>query len=187
LDVGRVKCQRPKYVPREHEVRALAEAAPDEAMWAFTLVAGFSGLRLHEVAGLDVEDFDPCGRLTVRRGKGGYENEVSLLYEPGLCALEDVIAGRTSGQIFSTPRGHRWDRRFVWRLWGPMVATVGVPAACTFHALRHFHSCWLVERGGAPIDVAAQMRHHDNGELVRKLYARHRAFGASLDRLDGLR
>jgi integrase len=181
----RKRCQRPKYVPTELEVRALAEAAPDDRMWAFTLVAAFSGLRLFEVGALRVEDFDPAGSLVVRRGKGGYADEVSLLYEPGLGAIEDVLP--ESGLIWRTPRGNPWDRRFVWRLWGPMQERAGVPAACTFHALRHFHACWLLDKGAQMHDVGSQLRHHDNGELVRRLYGRQRSVDASLRRLDGLR
>lgn len=153
-------------------------------MRAFTLVAAFSGLRLFEVAALQRDDFDPKGSLMVRRGKGGFER-VSLLYEPGLGALECVLPD--SGRIWRSPRGHSWDRRLVSKLWKPMRLEVGLPDGATFHALRHFHACWLLDRGASVLDVSIQLGHQDNGVLVRRLYGRKRSAEAARGRLDGLR
>ena len=182
---ARAACQRPKYIPSEEEVRAICDQAPDLPERAFALVAAFSGLRLFEVGRLDREHFDAAGSLVVARGKGGYKDEVSLLYEPGLSAIEEVLPD--TGQIWATARGHRWDRRHVWRFWGAMVKRAGVDPACTFHALRHFHACWLLDRGASMLDVSIQLRHHDNGVLVQRLYGRHRSAVAARRRLDGLR
>jgi integrase len=173
-----------RYVPSEREVRELAEAAPTEAMGAFTLVAAFSGLRLFEVAALRREDFDSAGSLHVRCGKGGYERW-SLLYEPGLAAIEDVLP--RAGLVWRTSHGNRWDRRYVSRMWRGMRSEVGLPAAAVFHSLRHFHACWLLDRGAAVQDVAVQLGHHDRGELVQRRYGRMMSEDAARKRLGGLR
>jgi integrase len=52
----------------------------------------------------------------------------------------------------------------------------------TFHGLRHFHATLLLDRGVAVMDVAAQLGHSDNGELVRATYG-HPDVGAALERV----
>lgn len=177
-------CKRPIFVPTEEQVLELAEVARDDAMRTFTLVAAFSGLRLFEVAALERDDFNPAGNLHVRHGKGDRER-VSLLYEPGLGALEAFLATSTRRRIWRTSHGNAFDRRFVSRLWGQMRGEVGFDG--TFHALRHFHACWLLDKGASLVDVSIQLGHRDNGELVQRLYGRMRSVEAGLRRLDGLR
>lgn len=170
--------------PSVDEVLAVSAVFGDHAMRVFSLVAAFSGLRLFEVARLNVADVDlEHGRLVVTRGKGGYEDETSLLFEPGLSALAEFMPER--GRIFSTSVGTPFDRRHVARLWKPVARDVGI--SCTFHGLRHFHTCWLIDQGASDADVAIQLRHHDNGELVRRRYGRYRSTVEALRRLDGLR
>lgn len=180
----RKRCQRRREIvpPTFGQVLELAAAARDEGMRAFTLTAAFSGLRLFEVAALDVADLVD-GRLVVRRGKGGYVNEDSLLYEPGLSALTDFAAG--PGPIFRTAAAGEYSRQYVSRLWKPMREAVGFDG--TFHSLRHFHACWLLDQGAAIVDVAAQLRHHDRGRLVGEVYGRMLSRQAALGRLEGLR
>jgi integrase len=71
------------------------------------------------------------------------------------------------------------------REFGKVAERVGFNG--TFHALRHFHACWLIDGGATDLDVAAQLRHHDNGELVRRRYGRHRATSAALRRIERAR
>lgn len=195
--------------PTGQQVLDAAAAAP-APFGAFILTAAFSGLRLFEVAGIHVEDIDfPGERVMVRRGKGGYSGETSLIFEPALGALAAhlgvdtpftcpacggrAVRGRCgcgwrmpdTGRVFSTAVGTAFDRRHVARLWRPVAQVTGI--GCTFHGLRHFHACWLLDQGASVEDVAVQLRHHDNGELVRRVYGRYRSSRAALSRLDGLR
>ena len=181
---GRREVRPPSY----DEVLALAAVGRDEAMRVFTLVAAFSGLRLFEVAALEASDVTISGReLLVREGKGGFERR-SLLFEPGLSALDEFLAGiipaNNPGPIFKTERGTPYSRQHVSRLWIPMRRAVGVE--CTFHALRHFHACWLLDQGASVRDVSIQLGHHDNGELVRRTYGRHASEVAARARLKDL-
>jgi len=173
--------------PLPEEIEALLAAAPHEAMRVFALVGAYSGLRLFEIAALRPRAIDLAnGRITVEVGKGGYRDEVSLLYEPGLSALTEFMAGcRPDDLIWRTREGGAFSRQHVSRLWKGMRAAAGV--GCTFHALRHFHACWLLDKGAKVDDVAAQLRHHDHGRLVNEVYGRYRSRQAALDRLDALR
>lgn len=186
-------CQRREVIPPvETEVMGLLDAAPHATMATFAAVAAFSGLRLFEVAALELGDVDlDRGRLVVRRGKGrgpGDVPEDSLLFEPGLSALGIFLErgfAYERGPMFRTGLGTRYSRQHVSRLWAPMRRTAGVD--CTFHALRHFHACWLLDRGASITDVAKQLRHRDNGQLVQRVYGRWLSRKAALDRLEALR
>jgi integrase len=167
--------------PTEDEV-LVAAAHTSEQFGVFILTAAFSGLRLHEAANLHPEDLRD-GRLLVRRGKGGYEGEESVLFEPGRSAFEAWAEGR-EGLLFRTPRGHRYTRQHVHRLWSAAKRDAGLDPGIRFHDLRHAHACWLLDRGVSDEDVSAQLRHHDFGRQVKQTYGRFRSTEAALGRVE---
>jgi integrase len=178
-----------QHVPSEETVLEIA-AGLDPLRRAFVLTALYSGLRLFEVGLLERQDVEGHevgreggpGLLQVRRGKGGFER-VSLLYEPGLAALLEVLPAK--GLVFRTSTGRPWDRKYVSRWWREAADAAGCPA--TFHSLRHRHACWLIDRGATDADVALQLGHHDFGDLVRREYGRHRAELEARRRLEAIR
>lgn len=159
--------------PTETQVLELAGAADDPAMRVLTLVCAFSGLRQFEALALEARDVDRRGLLHVRRGKGGVAGW-SLLLEPGLSELVGILPD--VGRIFPA-----WDRRQVNHRWLRMRRRCGLEGV-RFHDLRHFHATLLVDRGIGELDVAQQLRHRDNGELVRRRYAHPDAL-AALERI----
>lgn len=194
---GRARIRKP---PTYEEVLRIAEEASTIGyrrwhgdLWAdrrkaFILGAAFSGLRLFEMAQLTATDVRggghvDRGRLHVRNGKGGFEG-YSLLFEPGWSAVMKVCP--PTGYIFydSIHDAWLWDRRRI-REWFS-VAAARAEVDCTFHTLRHFHACWLLDKGVAQLDVAAQLRHRDRGYLVGKTYGRFHDMNKSLDRIEAL-
>jgi integrase len=173
--------------PSESIVLRLAAAGP-EWLRAMVLVSAFTGLRLFEVAGLRNGDLlvpaDGDGwRVVVRCGKGGYSDEVSVAFEPAVSVLLERVAVTGDGErLVVTTIGTPVTRQYVARAFAPVAMRVGFDG--TFHALRHFHACWLLDRGVAPVDVAAQLRHHDRGEEVMRRYGRHRSVRAALGRVE---
>lgn len=181
--------------PSESQVAALAADGP---LWlrGMILVAAYTGLRLFEIAALTAEDLiapaDGNGwRVRVRAGKGGYQDELSAVFAPALGALLEAIdrrpvprVGAPEGLLFVNDAGRRVTRQTLAKQFGKRAQAVGFDG--TFHALRHFHACWLIDAGATDLDVAAQLRHHDNGEEVRRRYGRYRRTSAALRRLDGL-
>jgi integrase len=170
-----------------------ADAAERSPGWLAPMitVAAYTGLRLFEVAGLEPRDLvapeDGAGwRVVVRRGKGGYADEMSVIFQPALSVLLEARRTRAPDRaIFLTARGTSVTRQTMAREFGKVAERVGFNG--TFHALRHFHACWLIDGGATDLDVAAQLRHHDNGELVRRRYGRHRATSAALRRIERAR
>jgi integrase len=202
--IERERCARPRRgasrgrrdvkPPSESQVVLLAAEATQRGpgwLGPMILVAAYTGLRLFEVAGLWPEDLCPPvdndgWRVRVRRGKGGYTDEMSVVFEPALSVLLEARATREPGRlVFLTQVGTAVSRQTMAREFGKVAGRVGFGG--TFHALRHFHACWLIDGGATDLDVAAQLRHHDNGELVRRRYGRHRATSAALRRIERAR
>jgi integrase len=165
--------------PAAEDVERLVALAPDP-LDRMILVAAYSGLRVSEVAALEVRDvtLGAPARLHVRCGKGGYAR-TSLLFAPGVAGL----AGMPDvGRVFRRPVSRLgWDRKSVNRMWLRVREEAGLPE-CRFHDLRHFHATWLLDRGASDLDVAVQLGHRDGGELVRRRYG-HPSSDLALGRL----
>jgi integrase len=168
--------------PTQDEVIGAAMCTSDQ-FGVFILTAAFSGLRLFEAAHLIADDLRG-NRLRVRRGKGGYTDEESVLLEPGLSAFQAFSEGR-EGWVFKTPRGEHYTRQHVHRLWTQAKHDAGLHPGLRFHDLRHAHAVWLLDAGVPEPDVALQLRHHDFGVQVRKTYGRFRSVESALTRIEG--
>jgi integrase len=167
--------------PSQEEVIAAAQATSGQ-FGVFILTCAFSGLRLFEAANLVADDLRGS-RLVVKAGKGGYQDEESVLFEPGLTAFQAFSEGRL-GWVFRTPRGGRYTRQHVHRLWSAAKRDAGLDPLLRFHDLRHAHACWLLDAGVPEPDVAVQLRHHDYGVQVKRTYGRFRSVEAALDRVE---
>ena len=65
-----------------------------------------------------------------------------------------------------------------------VLKRAGLPKV-RFHDLRHFHATLLLDRGASCMDVAIQLGHTDNGELVRRTYG-HPDSAPALERIASL-
>ena len=121
-----------------------------------------SGVRVAELAGLDLADVDlPRARMSVR-GKGGKDRIVPLS-EPAVAALERWLAsGRETLVVAETPlaavflnqRGKRITPRDVRRILDRRAAAPTHP-----HALRHTFATHLLD-GGADLRVVQELLGH---------------------------
>jgi len=156
----------PKYLT-ESEVRTLVESVKgsgwmdvrDRAL--LELLYG-AGVRVSELVGSNLEDFDAERGLLLVRGKGKKERMLPV----GTCATTcltgwlvrrpEAAHGRMdlpaslqipTAPIFVNRFGTRLDVRSVRRILGKRLAEAGLPPGATPHTLRHSYATHLLERG----------------------------------------
>jgi integrase/recombinase XerC len=114
-----------------------------------------AGLRVGELAGLNVDDVDLDAGLITVRGKGKRER-LALLGPPALKALrawlEDRAAlsdrrGKAQAALFLNKNGTRLTTRSIGRLLAKYLARAGLDPRATPHTLRHSFATHLLDRG----------------------------------------
>lgn len=165
----------PRQAPRaldEVDVRRLLRAAErrgnvrDRAVLAVLLG---TGLRLSEVAALDVEDLALSARkglLTVRNGKGGRSRVVPLNSQVREALQQWLDAHPTrSGALFTGPLRRRLTSRAVDLVLRRIAVEAGVTASA--HVLRHTAATRLV-RDGVDLVLVAEVLGHASLETTRR-------------------
>ena len=124
-----------------------------------------SGLRLSELAGLDIDDVNLSAKMVRVLGKGGKERLVPF-GAPAASALRtylkdrDALVGiRDRGQLFVNYRGTRLTSRSIDRLVRRYVATCSARMGISPHALRHSFATHLLQRG-ADLRVIQELLGH---------------------------
>jgi integrase len=170
---------------------------PSRELQVFGMVALWSGLRLFEVAALELPDvaweLDGGAVLHVRHGKGpketGGKEGWSVLLPRGADPLRAYVHAHRPAPgrvILRNQAGNPFTRKVVNRAWVKARGELEV----TFHALRKAHATWLLDHGASDLDVAIQLRHIDregrpDPELVRSVYG-FPAVDQALNRIRGL-
>ena len=159
------------------EVIKLAEAI-DPRYRALVLVGAFGGLRIGELAGLMVGDFDPLrrqihirrttsdlsGRIVVGPPKTSKSRRTVVL--PRFVAdelsahLREMGANTPTDLIFPAPergslRRTNWTRRF----WKPALERAGLELDLGTHSLRHSQVALLIAQGEHPKVIADRLGH----------------------------
>jgi integrase/recombinase XerC len=162
-------------VLREDQARALMEVAAVAADdgspagmrdRAVLEVLYASGIRVGELVGLDVDDYDRARRVIRVLGKGRKERTVPIGL-PAARALDDWLTGgrRSLATAQSGPalllgnRGRRLDQRAVRRLVHMMVGEVPGAPDLSPHGLRHSAATHLLE-GGADLRSVQELLGH---------------------------
>lgn len=119
-----------------------------------------SGLRLAELAELDVKDLDPIGETVRVMGKGSRERIVPV----GAPALEAISryrhqAGVQSGPLFLNKSRKRLGHRSIWLLLKNYVREAGLPATLSPHKLRHSFATHLLDNGADLRGVQSLLGH----------------------------
>ncbi len=134
------------------QVTAIMENTPDSAL-EIRDVAMFelfysSGLRLSELAALDIADIDLHDRqLKVRRGKGGKERLLPV-GRKAVEALERWLAKRfvsTEPAVFISRQGHRLGQRSIQLRLDRWCRKTGIDPHVHPHMLRHSFASHLLE------------------------------------------
>ena len=144
---------------------ASAAGARDKAMLELLYA---SGLRVSELVGLPVAAVDLRTGLLRVRGKGSKERIVPVgeKAQEALAAWlqsgrPQMLGGRTSRELFVTPRGTKMTRQGFWKLLARHARGAGISARVTPHTLRHSFATHLLERGADLRAVQAMLGHAD--------------------------
>src|SRR5436190_1953509 len=119
-----------------------------------------SGLRLSELAALDVADVDPYTESVRVFGKGRKERVCPV----GLPALEAIQKYRAAanvhaGALFINKARRRMSARSVWLVLKRYVRLTSIPISMSPHKLRHSFATHMLDRGADLRSVQALLRH----------------------------
>ena len=139
-----------------------------------------SGLRLSELAGLDLIDLDFNQKLVKVRGKGRKERIVPV-GGPALKAVQEYlgkigeIRKDTSGDIFKKPlflnaRGERITTRSIARIVNELTSKSGIGRKISPHALRHSFATHLLN-AGADLRSIQELLGHESLSTTQKYTA----------------
>jgi integrase/recombinase XerC len=141
-----------------------------------------SGLRLSELAALDVADVDLFTESIRVLGKGRKERICPV----GLPALEAISRYRTTGNVHSGPlfinkARRRISTRSIWLILKRYLRHTSIPISISPHKLRHSFATHLLDRGADLRSVQALLGHaslsttqiytHVTVERLKKAYA----------------
>ena len=140
-----------------------------------------SGLRISELAGLDVGDLDNLGECVLVRGKGGKERIVPV-GGPALAAIARYTreAAVRSGPLFVSKGRTRITTRALVQLLHRYLEHSSIPFPVSPHKLRHSFATHLLDAGADLRSVQALLGHsslsttqiytHLSKERVRESY-----------------
>jgi len=159
------------------ELRLLLIYAAQHSPRSLALVSllTFCGLRISEALNAEVRDYghDHGHRVLKVTRKGGKTARVALA-PPVVRAIDDYLAGRTTGRIFV---GRDGKSRYSYKTANEQIARLcrqaGLPAGVTPHSLRHSYATESLRLGAALQDVQDALGHADPRTTRRYDRSRH--------------
>ncbi len=151
-----------------------------------------TGMRLSELAGLDVGDLDVISETARVTGKGARER-VCPVGGPALEAVQRYRreAGVHSGPLFINKSRRRLSARAIWAMIKTRLVEAGLPANLSPHKIRHSFATHLLDAGADLRSVQTLLGHaslsttqiytHVTTERLKRAYdaAHPRATGGS--------
>ncbi len=140
-----------------------------------------SGLRLAELAALDVRDIDPYNETVRVLGKGSKERIVPV-GEPALEAIQQYRqrAGVQAGPLFLSKLRKRLGAASIWTLVKKYLRLAQIPVPASPHKLRHSFATHLLDAGADLRTVQSLLGHaslsttqiytHVTTERLKKAY-----------------
>jgi len=140
-----------------------------------------SGLRLAELAALDVRDIDPYNETVRVLGKGAKERIVPV-GEPALEAIQQyrTRAGVQAGPLFLSKLRKRLGASAIWSLVKKYLRLAQIPVPASPHKLRHSFATHLLDAGADLRSVQSLLGHaslsttqiytHVTTERLKKAY-----------------
>lgn len=140
-----------------------------------------SGMRLAELAALDVRDVDAISETARVVGKGSKERVCPIGPEASLAIQRyRQAAGVHTGPLFLNKSRKRLSRRGIWSLLKKFGLASGLPAGFSPHKLRHSFATHLLDAGADLRTVQTLLGHahlsttqiytHVTPERLRKVY-----------------
>jgi len=151
----------PKYLSEAEMAELLKSCEEDSRDFAMVLTLGYTGMRVGELCGLNVEDVDfSDGVITVKYGKGD-KQRIVLIEEKTGTALRKYLDKRKAveGPLFLSSRRNRIKPRAVQRIVCKYAKKAGIIKKVTPHVLRHTFATTLLRRG-ADIRIIQQLLGH---------------------------
>jgi site-specific recombinase XerD len=162
---------------RDDARRLLAAAAEDSPRTrALVALLLLDGLRVSEALTADVDNLGTArGHRTVRVTRKGDTTATVPLAPATIDALDAYLDGRTTGPIFTTATGNRWQASEAFRAVRRIARTADVAAAdhISPHSLRHTFATIALDAGASLRDVQDAMGHADPRTTRRYDRARH--------------
>ncbi|MGF6833623.1 integrase/recombinase XerC [Paenarthrobacter sp. TE4293] len=162
--------QRQQVTRMVDDLNAAAEAGGPMAIRNRAMVELLyaTGVRVGELAGLDIDDLDPDRRTLRVLGKGNKERTVPYGV-PAAVAVDDwlrrgrpAVVTPTSGPaLFLGVRGNRVDPRQVRAVVSGLLQALGDTSATGPHALRHSAATHLLD-GGADLRAVQEILGHSS-------------------------
>ncbi|HET8662628.1 MAG TPA: site-specific integrase [Micromonosporaceae bacterium] len=183
------------HPPEPDQYGSLLDQIAGERLFPLVVVAGYTGLRRGELAGLKWEDIDlTTGRVVVRRQRVsvGYQVvERDTKTEAGqdrvvyldADALHDLKTWRKAqaaerlrwgedyhdgGYVFTREDGTPYHPDYLTKVVSRLLRRAGIPAA-KLHALRHFRAAWLISIG-TDIAVVSKTLGHRSIAITSDIY-----------------
>jgi tyrosine recombinase XerC len=140
-----------------------------------------SGLRLAELAALDVRDIDPHNETVRVLGKGSKERIVPV-GEPALDAIQQYRARAKvpAGPLFLSKMRRRMGSSAIWALVKKYLRLAQIPVPASPHKLRHSFATHLLDAGADLRSVQSLLGHaslsttqiytHVTTERLKKVY-----------------
>jgi site-specific recombinase XerD len=160
------------------ELSALVTAAQADSprSHALVLLLGLNGLRVSETLGADVDNLETERGHRVLRvtRKGGSQAPIPLAPRTTE-AVDSYVGDRTSGPLFVTATGKRWQRSEAWRMLR-RLARDAIPAKAESihpHDLRHAFVTLSLDAGASLRDVQDAAGHADPRTTRRYHRARY--------------
>ncbi len=147
---------------------------------ALVTLLAHNGLRIGEALAADVEDLGAeRGHRVLRITRKGGRRATIALAPVTARALDDYLAGRTTGPLFTTATARRLDEPAAFRMIRRLARAAGVDGADTLspHSFRHAFVTAALDAGVSLRDVQDAAGHADPRTTRRYDRARH-----SLDR-----
>jgi integrase/recombinase XerD len=127
-----------------------------------------SGLRISEIAGLEMHQLDLNKGFVIPMGKGSKERVVPM----GKIASEAITTyltisrprlakGSSSNNLFLSRRGDGLTRQRLWAIIKRMAKRAGISINVSPHMLRHSFATHMLERGADLRSVQAMLGHAD--------------------------
>lgn len=168
--------QSPRWLTRREQDRLIHTVSKEKNTWkrsrnlALVQTMLQAGLRISEVASLDLQDLDFKRKtLTVRAGKGG-KHRVALMNFDLVKALESWVEIRGEAEalaLFISERSHgRMTRQGLHYLVRKYMDVCGLEGDSA-HALRHSFCRNLID-ANQPLQVVAQLAGHESMETTRR-------------------
>ena len=174
LSLPRAPRRLPAYVPESRMTDVVERIFSDldsadyrtarDAMLVFLIYA--SGVRLAEVVGIDVEDFEDDFRLLRVLGKGDKERMVPLVERLRTEVkryierfLADKICKKAKNALFLSMRGERISRSDVQRSVARLLRECGVQGKLSPHVLRHTFATHLLNDGADMREIQELLGH----------------------------